>query len=94
MSPDAARLSQFVTEGNALFRRLSKKVTLSADLELHGGTLRPVAMVTDGEHGVCTSWTLPTTEDKVAALRQLSEEQDLSSASLCDVSVVLYSRCC
>ena len=31
-------------------------------------------MVTDGEHDVCTSWSLATTEDKVAALRQLWEE--------------------
>ncbi|XP_043220342.1 kinesin-like protein KIF14 [Amphibalanus amphitrite] len=91
-APDAARLSQLVTEGNALLRRLNKKVTLSSDLELSGGTLRPVAMVTDGEHGVCTSWNLETLEDKVASLRQLWEERDSSSTSLCDVSVVLDSR--
>ena len=48
--------------------------TLSSDLELDCGSLRPVAMVTDSEHGVCTSWSLGTAEQKVAALRQLWEE--------------------
>ncbi|KAF0287049.1 Kinesin-like protein KIF14 [Amphibalanus amphitrite] len=93
-APDAARLSQLVTEGNALLRRLNKKVTLSSDLELSGGALRPVAMVTDGEHGVCTSWSLETTRGQGGHAQAALGGGDATRRrpSLCDVSVVLDSR--